>query len=620
MLVIVQQFEGNGTDNVKVEFDIETTEFQVTATDKVTGNPVVPGDYTTIVPDLSFQELVRLCGEGDNTGNQFIIYGSNTTPYAYINQIIEDAPDCAAPGPTCDITLSLSKTDETSLDADNGSITASAVSSYSNIQYSLDSGPFQSSGVFGGLAPKTYSVRARDANGCIATKFITIEAYLSPLVATPTVELPSGNSSRWNAAFNPTIFKFRRNNYSGLVSASDETGIVNVALQVILSDDEVQSALTDPVMVKGENYSYFTPALGHFAQSGVSVLQFNGSTVSGNQSVKVFTVATKPNYKIELRITSGSTVLTGFWSADKNGDVRADISVYLKALVSPTNRFVAYTAMFREVWDGNTGQFYSAGQTFYATYSAMQLGDNYGGNMAEYVAFPANSEAKWLSKTEVPKYWSGLPFDVCFLFNGGADISIRATRMDINKNAISAPTILPVSDAPGVKSQDLDLIPGSVVKFLKLEVINVSNSEEITEAKFIEVFNECTDPFIYLKWLNTLGGWEYYRFGFSQSNLIDTSNLHEVSRNVMDWQNDSGMWDVIKKRANRRMQFGADDIRDASQFESLATSIKVMAYIRPGLWHTVELNTGSFTFGTTRDRNITVQFSITMPDINIQNQ
>lgn len=68
----------------------------------------------------------------------------------------------------CDLTLgfpSYTKVDETSANADDGIITVNASSSFA-IQYSQDGVIWQSSNVFGGLAPGSYDIFIKDSKGC----------------------------------------------------------------------------------------------------------------------------------------------------------------------------------------------------------------------------------------------------------------------------------------------------------------------------------------------------------------------------------------------------------------------------------------------------------------------
>ncbi|ALW86792.1 hypothetical protein AUC43_17920 [Hymenobacter sedentarius] len=71
--------------------------------------------------------------------------------------------------------------------AANGSITVTATGGVGGYQFSLDGYSFSSSSVFAGLAPGTYTVTARDANGCIARANVTILGTPSPIVLTNAV-------------------------------------------------------------------------------------------------------------------------------------------------------------------------------------------------------------------------------------------------------------------------------------------------------------------------------------------------------------------------------------------------------------------------------------------------
>jgi hypothetical protein len=67
---------------------------------------------------------------------------------------------------TCDLELgtpSYSKTDETAVDANDGTITINASTSHPPLQYSIDGGVYQLSNLFEGVAPGTHSVSVRDA-------------------------------------------------------------------------------------------------------------------------------------------------------------------------------------------------------------------------------------------------------------------------------------------------------------------------------------------------------------------------------------------------------------------------------------------------------------------------
>ncbi len=66
------------------------------------------------------------------------------------------------------ITVTATTTNPTTVGGTNGSINATAAGS-SNYTYSINSGPFQASGNFSGLPAGSYTVVAKDGNGCLGS-------------------------------------------------------------------------------------------------------------------------------------------------------------------------------------------------------------------------------------------------------------------------------------------------------------------------------------------------------------------------------------------------------------------------------------------------------------------
>lgn len=62
----------------------------------------------------------------------------------------------------------------------DGSILAAANGGVGTILYKLNSGSYQSSGTFSGLGAGTYTVSAKDANGCVSTNRVSVNNFGSP--------------------------------------------------------------------------------------------------------------------------------------------------------------------------------------------------------------------------------------------------------------------------------------------------------------------------------------------------------------------------------------------------------------------------------------------------------
>lgn len=522
-------------------------------------------------------------------------------PFANIDASGPEYPD----PPQCDLAITLAVVNETSANANNGQVTITGTSTFGPIQYSIDGINYGFANVLTNLAPGNYTIYAKDANACAVTKPFSIEAYNNPIEGgfnggLPQVEVSAGNISRWNAAYNPVVLNF----------------------------------VNDP-----------DPA--------------------------------KKNFRIEVEITSAQGLITGSWSPDIAGKTRCDISAYLQALVNAMDRYqydvlnwrdidraASYTIRYREVWDGDSSVWYSAPQPLYVTYSAKQLGDKYGGNMAEYVPFASEPnpdlKAKFLTAFKEPTFWYGLPYDNSFILSEnviGTPIKLRTTSLDINRNPIgeASNAFILNNDAGYILSSGLGRLiiqegalppvandgileqlginrlgvpggnPAAGVAYYQRQLYTGSDEAPnfITQPLILEVQRHCNGPYVYLKWLNTLGGWDYWRFGYDNIKQLTTSNDITVDRNVFDWENDETIADVIRKSSIRKISMGVS-VNDTKVegLESLYNGIKAQMLVNanPYKWQTVIVNVG--TFQTKKARAAITEFKLTinLPETNIQRQ
>jgi len=520
-------------------------------------------------------------------------YSQFTYPYAYA-EIVEVDPN----PPQCDLTLNVSSTNETSQGADDGTATVSAESTFDDVEVSINGIDwFSSPHNFSGLTPNQYTAQSRDSNGCARSLLFTIEEFANPITSRPEILLSPGNISRWNAAFNPIVFTFNNT--------------------------------PDPF---------------------------------------------KANYRIEIEITTEYGIVVGQWSPNTAGFTRADISAYLQSLVNAKDNFkydvlnwrdmdraASFTVRYRGVWDSDITVWYDAPQPYYVTWSAMQLGDKYGGNMAEYVPFLNSSfRAKWLTLFKEPTFNAGYPFDLSFIFSEyiiGSIVKMRTISLDINRQPIGGSTIdsfILNNDAGYILNTDTSRLiiqqgalppvsndgileqlginrlmmagnPADGVEYFQVQLYTGDDEDPqfITEAKVIKVNKPCNDPFIYLKWLNTLGGWDYFRFGHDQVISLNTSDGISIDRNVFDWANDETIADTITKNAVKRISFGAtvSDLKlDGLLGLHKSTHIMLQVGFNPIKFHTVTLGVGGFEIKRTKANTAELRFQISLPEVNIQRQ
>jgi hypothetical protein len=84
---------------------------------------------------------------------------------------------------TCDLALGVpthTKTDETGVGANDGTITVNATSSFTR-QYRIDGGAWQNPNLFSGVAPGVHSIEVQDLNGCTLPAFnVSILEFVPP--------------------------------------------------------------------------------------------------------------------------------------------------------------------------------------------------------------------------------------------------------------------------------------------------------------------------------------------------------------------------------------------------------------------------------------------------------
>lgn len=562
-------------------------------------------DVTNLVTATGFSGSVTEAERGSAPGttvNQyyttdevFTFSSSLTSPYVTYSI----GPYTPNP-PQCDLTISVQSTNETSQGADDGTITVSATSSFAGVEVSINNVDwFTSPHTFTGLAPAEYTAQSRDSNGCARSLLVAVEEFANPITSRPEVMVLPGKISRWNAAFNPVVFTFQNT--------------------------------PDP---------------------------------------------NKKNYRIEIEITSQSGVVTGQWSPNTAGFTRADISAYLQGLVNAKDNFkydvinwrdmdraASFTVRYRAVWDGDASVWYDAPQPYYVTWSAMQLGDLYGGNMAEYVPMVSGNTtlaAKWLTLFKEPTWTVGYPFDLSFIFSEyiiGSAVKMRTISLDINRQPIAGGTVdsfILNNDAGYILNTDLSRLiiqqgalppvsndgileqlginrlmmagnPANGVTYFQVQLYTGDDNAPnfITQPIVIKVNTPCNDTFIYLKWLNTLGGWDYFRFGHDQILSLNTSDGISVDRNVFDWANDETIADTITKNAVRRISFGAtvsDKKLDGLLGLHKSTHIMLQVGFNPIKFHTVTLGVGGFDIKRTKANTAELKFQISLPETNIQRQ
>lgn len=645
---------------------------------KVTYAQTLSGTLTSATVSVPGQSLIIFNGTY-NVADNWIITNAVPSP-------------AAPPVGSCDlafVNIIITKP-ESSPGANDASITINAFSSYNPIQYSLDGVNFQASPIFSGLTggPKTVYLTDTNTLGCAVSQGINVPVIANLLVSDPSVTL-GANVSRWSAAFNPINFVYQRQDFV-VASANlyNTSGVTGTTL-TINGDMGVIQALVAANVVAGANANPIYIYVNTGAYKGVySVIAATPSSLTINTTFTTTTTGfinsdqLRPYYKIITQIqyvdpeTGQHFIVESKNRSDASGTITANISTFLQSLLKAVsksdyqqpnyrddNLSASYRIAYAESWDdgsdsGYTSTFIQLPNTYYVTFTARQLGQKYGGNMAEFVPFP-NLPAKWVTDFSTPVYSLKFPFDLSFIYSealAGYQLYSNITPIDTNfsqlpnqiltgyllnedgsylLNTDGSRLIISTSDLSGLTIAEhvglnrllIDYDFDDNVYYFKVGIYyNDVNGKpvQVLNDQLVRIDKDCDYNSVYLRWIGLSGAWNYYRFIFNQEITLDVQNATIIQKYVTDWESQESIEEVISKSAGQKMQLHSEDlsVEDIKGLQSIKYSPKVQMLVSnaPIKWQTIVVNTATF---AEYETNLPVyQFAITfnMPSINIQTQ
>jgi hypothetical protein len=463
----------------------------ITLFDADTGQPAngnyVTVSYTMNINGTIYNDQAIIAGQSISiyTG---LISDSNPASFYTTQFTITNVGTVPAPQPpvnACDLYIRYVNIDrqESAPGAADAQITISASSSYGPIMYSLDNSTFRASPTFTGLIGGVQIVYVTDANGCSAQSTISVPVQSGLLVSDPSVTLPGGNISWWNAVFNPIVFTYQRKDFevtgveqdtasgNARVSVSCDTSLIKTTLAANAQAKANAAKLNVVLTNNNPVYVYIDTAVYK------GVFEVIDATIPGKLILNVPYISTatgfmninllRPYYQVRTQLTYVDA-LTGQQNTiistnrpDNNGLIKADLSNFLQSLLRAkdgsnftqinyrdNNLSASYKVAYAEYWDGKftngeTLTFNTIANPYYVIYAAKQLGERYGGNLAAYVPFRSvidNSQlAKWVTDFAGPAYSNGYPFDIGFIYGDdlvGLQLYCELTPLDINRNPL----------------------------------------------------------------------------------------------------------------------------------------------------------------------------------------
>lgn len=640
--------------------------------------------YTVIVAGQSFPLYSGIIRDYEYSAQGDMI----RSDYVSFTLISVKAGDNPSTNPSvCDLKINYIDINkiESAPGAADAQITVNASSSFASIQYSMDMGVnWQASPVFTNLSGGLKHVLVKDSNplGCTDTAEISISTATNLLTGDPSVMLPDGYVSRWNAAFNPIVFTYQRKDFTiKSITTDSDKGHASIGINANFTD-----ANTGFVKVKEGDKVYLNTAAykGVYTVekvSGISNIVINTPFVSSDNTGFININSIYPYYELHTRITytdpltSALSTIKSVNRPDNSGLIKADLSNFLQSLLRPAdnnnynqvdycdkNLCTSFTVEYARHYDDGssdrfTSDFSQIQHPYYVAYAAKQLGDKYGGNLAVYVP-NVNLPAQWITDFKEPAYSAGYPFDIGFLFTDemvNLQPYCQLTLLDINRNPLpggSESDYLQNEDDSWILNEDGSKFsignqtsftmplagpaglhrlmvsanfPAKAYYFnIQIRYDDENGSHSLTKVQTVRIDDAVEDNSIYLRWIGLSGAWNYYRFVFNQEISLDVQNAVIIKNFVQSWQTQEGIEEVISKSAGQKMKVMAEDlsVNDICGLQSIKYSPKVQMLINknPVKWQTVVINTA--TYGEYETRNGQAPFSVTfnMPSINIQTQ
>jgi hypothetical protein len=394
----------------------------------------------------------------------------------------------------------------------------------------------------------------------------------------------------------------------------------------------------------------------------------------------------RPYYQVRTQITyqdpiSGQqNTINSTNRPDSTGLVKADISNFLQSLLRAkddsnftqvnyrdSNLSASYQIAYAEYWDGKLSgtqslTYIPVSTPYYVLYTAKQLGDSYGGNLAAYVPFPSVTSssqlAKWVTDFAEPAFSNGYPFDIGFIYSEellGLQLYCNLVPLDINRNPLPGTTnsyllnedgswllnedgskLLIAEETSGNTNLPAQLglnrllvntgFNSDVYYFELTLMYNDSNgiAHAVTQTQTVRVDDAVDEQSVYLRWIGLTGCWNYYRFVYNQEVSLDVQNAVIIKNYVADWATQDSIEEVISKSAGQKMKVMAEDlsVNDIKGLQSIKYSPKVQMLVNknPVKWQTIVLNTATFSEYETINGQAPFSVMFNMPSINIQSQ
>ena len=371
-----------------------------------------------------------------------------------------------------------------------------------------------------------------------------------------------------------------------------------------------------------------------------------------------FNIESRLNFYAVLRITENRTnsIYRDLrFTPNQYGFIRAEISGALRSFLNLnytepvieneilTNEFNLSTGFYfsvLEMWIGSSNSFPAGGEDKFCIGGAFQIGDPNNGYYNKYFGntdgtyLYSDYMPQWLTQFENPVYFPGFPMTISFLGNdtmnvGYEDYFVRYTVTQANGNISEYDT------PPFITSEFICL-----AKLNVFEIVDAAFSAgELDKAKkilfrfgrvesglFLDAFAPITINVkrpaeqscntFYVRWLNTLGGWDYWLFEHKIYEALKVENGNNYESYFDSISEISDFENVTFKNVSPAVQVGSDTLtkNEAEGLKVLTTSPKIYWYNEEiSKWIGIIIQPGTFNIRSSKDNYFNVELTFVKP-------
>lgn len=339
--------------------------------------------------------------------------------------------------------------------------------------------------------------------------------------------------------------------------------------------------------------------LGILSQFDVMVIDCDWNELYENDFGIITLVSDPAVTYVETEIYKDAVkIATSYNSRLANYIIKVDFSNFLKVLFNPTNEsrylYLNYIDVnlssyfkfrYREHRVGidydPVNSFTEFSDNIYVVYAAKQILTHGGGNLRhfsiDYLGVGGtDSYRKFLTKFERPKFFRNFPFDVSFLWWSDIaqpEVVLRMYRADYLNDLTFTQSDYNLENNLGYGLHRCWIRDPNDSRTksinLKLQAQSMNSWVDCINELPVDYDASCYENPIYLCWINTDGGIDYWLFHTTNYDVLNVSGTTIAKKYISDWEEQNTQKDIATRSAYRSLIIGADNL-DSQQIRGIS--------------------------------------------------